>query len=624
MEPSEYLGALRKHWLLILVLGVLGFGAGYGYSTTLPESYRATSSIYVTVPRGDSVGELVQGDTYIKNRIESYAQLASKPYVLDPVITQLGLDTTARSLAKSIVATSPLNTAVLEISAVSGDPQRAADIANAVSAQLAVAVESLEGEATDQPSVQITVVAQATPPTYAYSPNTKLNSATGLVLGLVIGAVIALARTLLDTRIRNVKDVRRATDAAVLSSVRYDRKNAKDPVVLRRDPFGDQAEAFRRLRTNLRFLNLSGSGRAIVVTSSLPTEGKTTTSMNLAVAMAEGSSRILLVDADLRRPSIARYLGLEGSVGLTTVLIGEATLDDVIQPWGEGGTLDILPAGQVPPNPSELLDSPAMAGVLHDLAKRYDIVLLDSAPLLPVTDAAILARITDGALVVVGCRTVHRHQLSDALGSLNAVGARVLGLVLNQVSAKATGSVYTYGSTPRATAKAWPRGRHGRLEPTRTRSEASAGAHTWTGPADAPAGDTVRVSAADDVASPAEETTATPVAEAAAPTTDVAQADAGTDVPVPVEEAAAPAIENAPAAKTNDLPAAERNGLPAETNALPGADELPAPPVRTSIHPLPQDIRQALPDDELEPLPPAGVTVPGPRAQEHDSPASHR
>ena len=297
----------------------------------------------------------------------------------------------------------------------------------------------------------MTVISPATPPSFAFTPNTKLNAVTGLVVGLAIGVVLALARTILDTRVRTQKDIRRVSDVAVLSTVRYDRKSAHEAAVMRSQPFGDQAEAYRRLRTNLRYLNLRGPNRSIVVTSSLPTEGKTTTSINLAWAMAEGGARVLLVDADLRRPSIARHLGIEGTVGLTTVLIGEATVADVVQRWGD--MLDVLPSGQVPPNPSELLDSTTMVDLLAELASSYDVVILDSAPLLPVTDAAVLSRLTDGALVVVGSKRVHRHQLADGLATLSTAGGRVLGLVFNRVSGKDVGATYVYGSTPQATAR---------------------------------------------------------------------------------------------------------------------------------------------------------------------------
>ena len=155
-----------------------------------------------------------------------------------------------------------------------------------------------------------------------------------------------------------------------------------------------------------------------------------------------------LIDADLRRPSIAEYMGLEGEVGLTTVLIGQADLQDAIQPWGDRN-LHALTSGEVPPNPSELLGSRSMANLLEQLASQYDMVFIDTPPLLPVTDAAILAKITGGALVLAAADSLHRQQLADGLGSLDDVGARVLGVVLNRLAHKQTDaySYYDYSST---------------------------------------------------------------------------------------------------------------------------------------------------------------------------------
>jgi Mrp family chromosome partitioning ATPase len=157
-------------------------------------------------------------------------------------------------------------------------------------------------------------------------------------------------------------------------------------------------------------------------------------------------------------------MGLEGEVGLTTVLIGQADLQDAIQQWGTGG-LFVLPSGQVPPNPSELLGSRSMADLLEQLTSQYDIVLIDTPPLLPVTDAAILAKITGGAVVVAGCDTLHRQQLADGLGSLQDVGARVLGVVLNRLAHKARGDAYTYydySSAPAAGTRAGSKGQKAR------------------------------------------------------------------------------------------------------------------------------------------------------------------
>jgi len=194
----------------------------------------------------------------------------------------------------------------------------------------------------------------------------------------------------------------------------------------------------------LQFIDVADRPKSIVITSSVPAEGKSTIALNLAVSLADTGARVILVDADLRRPSMAEYVGIEGNVGLTTVLIGRADVADVVQPLGTT-TLDLLPSGRIPPNPSELLGSPAMAGLLDRLTASYDMVLLDSPPLLPVTDAAVLAKMAGGALVVVGADRIHRPQLVESLGSLQTAGAHILGIVLNKTDRREAGT-YSYES----------------------------------------------------------------------------------------------------------------------------------------------------------------------------------
>jgi capsular exopolysaccharide synthesis family protein len=198
------------------------------------------------------------------------------------------------------------------------------------------------------------------------------------------------------------------------------------------------------LRTNLQFIDIANRPKSLVISSSIPTEGKSTIAINLAVSLADTGARVILVDADLRRPSIAEYLGIEGGVGLTTVLIGRAEVEDVVQPLGTT-SLDLLPAGQIPPNPSELLGSMAMADLLERLSASYDMVLLDSPPLLPVTDAVVLSNLAGGALVVVGADRIHRPQLQQSLESLETAGAHLFGIVMNKI-ARREAAAYAYGS----------------------------------------------------------------------------------------------------------------------------------------------------------------------------------
>jgi polysaccharide biosynthesis transport protein len=249
-------------------------------------------------------------------------------------------------------------------------------------------------------------------------------------------------RETLDTTIKSTADLNAVSKASFLGGIVFDADVPKRPLITHADPQSRRAESFRHLRTNLQFVDVANRSRSFVITSSVGGEGKSTTSANLALALAATGSRVALVEGDLRRPKVADYLGLERAVGLTTVLIGQATVTDVIQSWGNG-QLHVLPAGRVPPNPSELLGSQAMQNVIRELEAKYDYVLIDAPPLLPVTDATVLSRIAGGAIVVVGSGKIRRDQLRRSLETLAAVDAPVHGLILNFLPTKGP-DAYTY------------------------------------------------------------------------------------------------------------------------------------------------------------------------------------
>lgn len=460
MELSDYVGALRKRWLVIVVLAVLGAGAGFALARSSTPEYRSTSKVFVSLTRGETVSELVQGATYAQNLVESYVQVATMPAVLDPVIDELDLGVSARALAGRVTATSPLNTVIIEITAVDTEPGRAAQIANAVAEQLAATVTTISPTAEDGgETVQMSVLAEAQVPGAPFQPRTPLLMVTGGAAGVALGVLVALLTTLLDTRVRSAKDFPRVPERAVLGSIPFDRASSRRSApTMVSQPHGINAEAYRRVQTNLQFLAAASTLRSIVLTSSVSGEGKSTTAINLALAVAEKRERVLLVDADLRRPSVARYCGLEGAAGLTTILIGSATLADVVQPWGAAG-LDVLTSGGQPPNPGQLIDSAAMEAFLAEAVASYDLVIFDAPPLLPVSDAAVLARLTDGAVVVAGCRTVHRGQLVDALGGLDAIGATCLGLVANAVPTSESEQLYYAADAPLRPSRAGRRSR---------------------------------------------------------------------------------------------------------------------------------------------------------------------
>ncbi len=433
MDLHDYLLVIRKRWRAIAATTLATVAVAVLVTLWSPRVYEARTQLFVSTSGGSDSTQLLQGNTFTQQRVKSYSDLVTTPTVLDPVIAQLGLTTTADALGERITASVPLDTVLIDVLVDDRDPQQAARIADAVGRQFTTSVQDLERVSATAPSpVKVSVVRPASVPTTPVSPKPVRNVALGMVLGLLVGMGVAVLRDLLDTRIRTERDVKDATDQTLIGGILYDPDSTEHPLSVQADPHSPRSEAFRTLRTNLQFVDTASHRRSLTFTSTLPGEGKSTTTANLALTLAAAGSRVCLVEGDLRRPRLLRYLGLEGSVGLSNVIIGQAELADVLQPFG-AGPLHVLGAGRIPPNPSELLGSEAMRSVVRQLEEMFDHVIIDAPPLLPVTDAAVLSTVTGGTVVVVGCGLVQREQLRRALASLETVGAPVLGLVANRV-----------------------------------------------------------------------------------------------------------------------------------------------------------------------------------------------
>lgn len=443
MEFRDYVRAIRKGWVFIVVFTLLGVAAAAALSIVRTPEYQSTAKVFVSVQDTSSLSELTIGNNFLRTQVQSYADVATTPIVLQPVIDSLGLDTTTGELSRRITTTSPSDTVIVEITASDKEPVQAAKIANAVATSFEKAVTDLvPTNAEGVTPVKITVLQSAAIPGSPSSPNVPLFIVVGLLVGLVIGIGLAIARYVLDTRVRNERDVENLTDSPIVGGIAFDAKTPENPLVLRDDPRSPRAESFRTLRTNLQYLGV-GEARSFVLTSSIPGEGKSTTSANLAIAMALSGQRVIIVDADMRKPRLAEYLGVEGAAGLTDVLVGRAKASDVIVRWGDTN-LYVLPAGRIPPNPSELMGSAAMVALIKSLESSFDIALFDAPPLLPVTDGAILATNTGGALLMVAAGRVHKNQVKGAVAALSNVGAKVAGVIMTMLPTKGPDS-YGYG-----------------------------------------------------------------------------------------------------------------------------------------------------------------------------------
>lgn len=454
VELRDYLRILHRNWIVILSLTLVGLASGTAYALLQTPKYQASTQMYVSVrAEGAATSDLVQGTTFARQMVTSYVDVIRTALVLGPVIDELDLELTVDQLSGQVTASTPTNTVLINVTATETDPQLAADIANATAASFADAVQNTIERPADGDSaspVQITVTEPATTPTSPSSPNIPLYITLGGLLGLAAGFAFAVLRAVLDTRIHTLHDIESVTDKPLLGGIAYDPDAPKRPLIVHADPRNPRAESFRALRTNLQFVNAGEGPRSFVISSAGPSEGKSTTTANLAIVLAESGARVALLDGDLRLPRVAEYMGLEGGVGLTDVLIGRVGLTDALQRWGTG-QLFVLPSGPVPPNPSELLGSAAMDSVLETLTKHFDYVLIDAPPLLLVTDAAVLSKKTSGIIMVVASGKTRKPELTGAIRTLDTAGGGLLGIVITLLPTKGPDSygygAYTYGST---------------------------------------------------------------------------------------------------------------------------------------------------------------------------------
>lgn len=326
------------------------------------------------------------------------------------------------------VRAEPIGTSdVIRLDVEADSPERAAETATALTNRFAAFL------AQDQPAegrlLSSRVVSAPEVPSVPSRPDWPTWLLLATLAGVIAGVAQAVWRGSPPRAIDTTTQAKEVIGAPVLASIARDPDARQRPLLTDLEPHHPRHEALRILRTNLQFLDIDGAQQVITITSSLPGDGKTTTSCNLAQAIAETGRRVVVVEGDLRRPRLAEMFGLERTVGLTTTLVGRVPLDQALQGTGTPG-LDVLTSGALPPNPTEILQTTAMARLVDELRARYDVVLMDAPPLLPVSDGAILATLSDGAIVLVRHGRTHADELAIAAERLRAVDAVVLGTVL--------------------------------------------------------------------------------------------------------------------------------------------------------------------------------------------------
>ncbi|RKN40682.1 polysaccharide biosynthesis tyrosine autokinase [Micromonospora endolithica] len=442
MDLFRQLRLVRRHWWIVLLTVMVALGVTTLVTVRAQPRYVASVTFFVTTP-SQGVSDAYQGGMFLQQRVKSYAQLLTSDRLAQSVVAENPVGLTAEQVQRSVATTTETGTVLLRATVTDTDQNRALRVTETLSAKFVELVGKVETKPDGNAGpIRIEVVSGPRVSSAPVSPQPVRNFALGGLLGVLAGIGLAILRGLADVRMRDAAGLQRTTGSPLLGEIPFESGAKASPLIIGDAATSARAEAVRKLRTNLRFVDVHEPARVIAVTSALQGEGKTTLSCNLAIALAEAGWRVLLVDADLRRPKVGDYLGLDAGVGLTDVLVGDVGVGDVVQRWGDKSLL-VLPSGSAPPNPSELLGSKAMADLLLALRESADIVIIDTAPLLAVTDGVVVAVQADGALLVTQQGRTSRSQVAAAARSLHSVSVRLLGCVLNMAKVP-KGDAYQY------------------------------------------------------------------------------------------------------------------------------------------------------------------------------------
>ncbi|HWD53461.1 MAG TPA: polysaccharide biosynthesis tyrosine autokinase [Acidimicrobiales bacterium] len=500
----------RRKWSIILIL-IIAVGLGVGYDSVSTKKYTATAQLQLTpqvsqivqqaqnpvsitpivdVPTAIQVIQSTSVQDAVRKTVPNAPSVSVKQVQLTNVVTVSVTATTAKLAAAAAnayanaylsvqqqQAVSTLNNAEQIIqSDISGLDQQIAGVQNQISSggptaplaqqqSLATQLTSLQSQRTTyvnqlnsyQFAAQLNtaggqVIGIAPLPVKPSSPKPVTDIALAVVIGLIIGIGVALLREYYDESIRTMADLERVTRGVptlgLVPAIGDWRSDGEPYLVSEKAPTSPPSEAYRSLRTSIQFLGLERDIKTLLFTSPGAAEGKTTTMANMATTMAHAGQSVVMICCDLRRPRIHQFFGLSNQVGFTSVLLGTATLDEALQRAPGIPGLYLLASGPTPPNPSELLSDPRARAVFAQLAERADIVLIDSPPVLPVTDAAVLATTVDGVIMVTSVGNSSRKDVARAIEVLGRVNAPLVGIVLNKASESDSYAYYRYSYGP--------------------------------------------------------------------------------------------------------------------------------------------------------------------------------
>jgi capsular exopolysaccharide synthesis family protein len=428
LELIDYIHILRRRWLLIALVMIACVGGAAAATKLTTPTYQATSKLIVNGSSTVSGADEVISRQLAAERATAFSQIITTSPAIQAAVKKS--ETTAGPFSSSgypsVSASANGTDPFITVTVTDTDPRRAQAVANALPLVLPGVLQQLQQPQTTPHEIDI--LQPAGLPSKPSSPKPKENLIIGLALGLVLGAGAALVMESLDRRLKDSADVEKASGLTALGVVPFEMPG--EPIPAATHPRSVRAEAYRQVRTNIAFAAVKGPPKSVLITSSASSEGKTSLAVNVALASARTGQRVVLVDADLRRPMVHTFLDIPADRGLVDVLAGTVGLSDALQ-HVRSGPMDVLLSGPVPTNPNELLGSESMLSMIKELESRYDLVVFDTPPVLPVSDALLIAVHVDAVVVVARLGQTTRDRIRRTTTALEHVNAEILGVVPN-------------------------------------------------------------------------------------------------------------------------------------------------------------------------------------------------
>ncbi|HCS72264.1 MAG TPA: hypothetical protein DIW17_00100 [Clostridiales bacterium] len=437
LDIRDIIHIIRKHfWIIVLTILLFASASGIISVFFLDDVYASSTTLIVSKQNQNSnVNEIQLSDVNLsRNLVDTYSVIIKSNRVLENVVSDLGLNISVNELKSKINVSAEGNTEILRITVEDLIPEQARDIADSTAEVFISEVNKL----LNMENVQVIDTARVSQ--IPIRPTTVRNCIIAAFLGLMVGLGIIFLIEYLDNTIKTQEDAEEFLKLPVIGRIpNFDTKKSKKKSADRSPRLATGAatrapvtEAYKTLRTNIQFSNVDNNLKVLMVTSTSKDEGKSSTAANLAVSIAQSNKKVLLIDCDLRSSIVHRIFHLLNEKGLTNILVGEAEPSSIVNSGGISN-LHIISAGPKPPNPSELLGSTRMQAFLQQAAEIYDMIILDAPPIMPVSDALVLSKYTDGVVYVVGYGDIAREMVIRAKTDLEKVGAKILGSVINDI-----------------------------------------------------------------------------------------------------------------------------------------------------------------------------------------------